>query len=48
MFGDLKFPVKRITGFDVPVPQFSIEDYYLPSIDRIAYEIDQLLVSLKR
>lgn len=47
MFGDLKSPVKRITGFDVPVPQFSIEDYYLPSTDRIVYEIDQLLVSLK-
>ncbi|EPY03898.1 2-oxo acid dehydrogenase E1 component beta subunit [Paenibacillus alvei TS-15] len=48
MFGVLKSPVKRITGFDVPVPQFSIEDYYLPSTDRIAYEIDQMLVSLKR
>ncbi|MCG7407069.1 alpha-ketoacid dehydrogenase subunit beta [Paenibacillus sp. ACRRX] len=48
MFGELKSPVKRITGFDVPVPQFSIEDYYLPSADRIIHEINQMLVSLKR
>ncbi|WP_028545522.1 alpha-ketoacid dehydrogenase subunit beta [Paenibacillus taiwanensis] len=48
MFGELKSPVKRITGFDVPVPQFSIEDYYLPSSDRIIHEINQMLVSIKR
>lgn len=48
MFGELKSPIKRITGFDVPVPQFSIEDYYLPSADRIVYEIERMLVSLMR
>lgn len=48
MFGELKAPIKRITGFDVPVPQFSIEDYYLPSADRIVHEIEQMLVSLMR
>ncbi|MFS0553878.1 alpha-ketoacid dehydrogenase subunit beta [Brevibacillus sp. 179-C9.3 HS] len=31
----LKAPVKRITGFDVPVPQFSIEDDYLPTAERV-------------
>lgn len=31
----MKAPVKRIAGFDVPVPQFSIEDDYLPTSDRI-------------
>ncbi|MFD2371602.1 alpha-ketoacid dehydrogenase subunit beta [Brevibacillus sp. GCM10020057] len=31
----LKAPVKRITGFDVPVPQFSIEDDYLPTPERV-------------
>ena len=31
----LKAPVKRITGFDVPVPQFSIEDDYLPTPARV-------------
>ncbi|GAV14731.1 alpha-ketoacid dehydrogenase subunit beta [Paenibacillus sp. chi10] len=48
MFSNLKSPVKRITGFDVPIPQFSIEDYYLPSTDRIVHEIEQMLVSLER
>lgn len=31
----LRAPVGRITGFDVPVPQFSIEDYYLPTPERV-------------
>lgn len=31
----LKAPVKRVTGFDVPVPQFSIEDDYLPTPARV-------------
>lgn len=28
-------PVKRITGFDVPVPLYAMEDYYLPNAARI-------------
>ncbi len=28
-------PVRRITGFDVPYPQYALEDYYLPSVTRI-------------
>jgi len=31
----LKAPVKRVTGFDVPVPQFCIEDAYLPTPARV-------------
>ncbi len=31
----LKAPVKRVTGFDIPVPQFSVEDYYQPTVERI-------------
>ncbi|SDH65512.1 pyruvate dehydrogenase E1 component beta subunit [Aneurinibacillus thermoaerophilus] len=31
----LKAPVKRVTGFDVPVPQFCIEDDYLPNVERV-------------
>ncbi|GED29438.1 alpha-ketoacid dehydrogenase subunit beta [Brevibacillus centrosporus] len=31
----LKAPVKRVTGFDVPVPQFSIEDDYMPTPSRV-------------
>lgn len=32
---DLAAPVGRVTGFDVPFPQFANEDDYLPSVDRI-------------
>jgi pyruvate/2-oxoglutarate/acetoin dehydrogenase E1 component len=32
---DLEGPVIRVTGFDVPFPQFANEDDYLPSVDRI-------------
>jgi len=31
----LEAPVGRVTGFDVPFPQFANEDDYLPSVDRI-------------
>lgn len=31
----LKAPVKRVTGYDVPVPQFAIEDDYLPTVARV-------------
>ncbi|HHW36409.1 MAG TPA: alpha-ketoacid dehydrogenase subunit beta [Bacillales bacterium] len=31
----LKAPVKRITGFDIPVPSFTVEDDYLPTVGRI-------------
>ena len=32
---DLEAPVGRVTGFDVPFPQFINEDDYIPSVDRI-------------
>ncbi len=32
---DLEAPVMRVTGFEVPFPQFANEDDYLPSVDRI-------------
>ena len=34
---DLDAPVLRVTGFDVPFPQFANEDDYLPSVDRIVH-----------
>ncbi|WP_017727885.1 alpha-ketoacid dehydrogenase subunit beta [Halalkalibacterium ligniniphilum] len=37
----LKAPIKRVTGFDVPVPQFSVEDDYLPTIDRVKKGIEE-------
>ena len=39
---DLEAPVGRVTGYDVPFPQFANEDDYLPSVDRIcagAYKV---------
>jgi pyruvate dehydrogenase E1 component beta subunit len=34
---DLEAPVMRVTGFDVPFPQFANEDDYLPSVARIKH-----------
>lgn len=31
----LKAPVKRVTGFDIPIPLARLEDYYIPNKDRI-------------
>ena len=31
----LRAPIQRITGFDVPVPQFSLEDVYVPTVGRV-------------
>ncbi len=35
----LKAPIERVTGFDVPVPLFSIENDYLPTSDRVMQAI---------
>jgi 2-oxoisovalerate dehydrogenase E1 component beta subunit len=40
---DLEAPVGRVTGFDVPFPQFANEDDYLPSVDRIVAGADEVL-----
>jgi len=40
---DLKAPVKRVTGFDVPVPLAKLEDYYLPSAYRIKKGIREVM-----
>jgi pyruvate dehydrogenase E1 component beta subunit len=39
----LEAPVERVTGFDVPVPLLSMEDYYVPSPPRIAAGIERVL-----
>jgi pyruvate dehydrogenase E1 component beta subunit len=36
-------PVKRIAGFDVPYPLYSLEDYYLPNETRIADGIREVV-----
>ena len=35
-FDFLEAPVVRVTGWDVPYPPASLEDRYLPSVERIA------------
>lgn len=35
VFYDLDAPVARVGAFDVPFPASSLEDYYLPSVDRV-------------
>ena len=35
VFYDLDAPVARVAAFDVPFPPASLEDYYLPSLDRV-------------
>src|ERR1043165_7036684 len=32
---DLRGPVLRVTGYDVPYPYWKIEDAYMPSLERI-------------
>jgi pyruvate dehydrogenase E1 component beta subunit len=40
---DLEAPVMRVTGYDVPFPQFANEDDYLPSVDRIVAGAQKVL-----
>ncbi|GAB2956404.1 alpha-ketoacid dehydrogenase subunit beta [Amycolatopsis acidiphila] len=42
-FGELRAPVQRVTGFDVPYPSGPLEDEYLPSIDRILTAVQTTL-----
>ena len=40
---NLEAPVGRVTGFDVPFPQFANEDDFLPSVDRIIRGAEKVL-----
>jgi pyruvate dehydrogenase E1 component beta subunit len=40
---DLRGPVLRVTGFDVPYPYWQIEDAYMPSVERVADAARRLL-----
>jgi pyruvate dehydrogenase E1 component beta subunit len=37
----LEAPLRRVTGFDTPVPLLAMEDYYLPHPPRIAAAIEE-------
>jgi len=41
-FHSLAAPVLRVTGFDIPYPAPKLEQYYLPSVDRILDAVDEL------
>ncbi len=40
---NLKAPVQRVTGFDVPFPYFKLEFDYLPSVERIMASVDEVM-----
>jgi len=35
-------PIRRVTGFDVPVPLYALEEYYLPEAERIGDAIREV------
>lgn len=40
---DLQGPVLRVTGYDVPYPYWQLEDWYMPSAERVADAARRLL-----
>src|SRR5690242_1804533 len=45
VFYDLEAPVGRVGAFDVPFPASSLEDYYLPSVERVVKAVKRTLES---
>lgn len=45
VFYDLDAPVARVGAFDVPFPAASLEDYYLPSVDRVLAAVHRTMES---
>jgi pyruvate dehydrogenase E1 component beta subunit len=43
VFYDLDAPVGRVAAYDVPFPAASLEDYYLPSVDRVLAAVRRTL-----
>ncbi|MET0787129.1 MAG: alpha-ketoacid dehydrogenase subunit beta [Paenisporosarcina sp.] len=39
----LRAPIERVTGFDVPVPFFSLEEHYLPTPVRVLEAIEKVV-----
>ncbi len=42
-FWDLKAPVARVTGFDVPYPAYAWEDFYMPNVSRVSRVVTETL-----
>ncbi|MGY0692463.1 alpha-ketoacid dehydrogenase subunit beta [Virgibacillus sp. FSP13] len=39
----LRAPIERVTGFDVPVPFFGLEDHYLPTAKRVLKSVEKVV-----
>jgi pyruvate/2-oxoglutarate/acetoin dehydrogenase E1 component len=42
---DLRGPVVRVTGYDVPYPYWQIEDAYMPSVERVVDAVRRVLAA---
>jgi pyruvate dehydrogenase E1 component beta subunit len=42
-FDHLEAPVRRVTGWDVPYPPASLEDGYVPSVERITAAVREVV-----
>jgi 2-oxoisovalerate dehydrogenase E1 component beta subunit len=42
-FDYLEAPVVRVTGYDIPYPPATVEEHYLPSVDRILGALEKVL-----
>jgi 2-oxoisovalerate dehydrogenase E1 component subunit beta len=42
-FAELRGPVERVTGWDVPYPTAAIEQHYIPSLDRVLLGVQKVL-----
>lgn len=42
-FEHLEAPIRRVTGWDVPYPPASLEEAYLPSVERIAAAVHEVV-----
>ena len=42
---DLRGPVLRVTGYDVPYPYWQLEDAYMPSVARVDAAGQRLLTA---
>ena len=45
-FDELKAPILRVTGWDIPSPSPNLEKYHLPSVDRVLRALHQVLRAL--
>ena len=42
---DLRAPILRVTGYDVPYPYWQLEDAYMPSVERVSDAVRRVLAA---